>query len=178
MQHLTTFESLPPELWAWLRYPLVITDKLKQVCQHVQMEVLSHEQVLADPWERHFLKEFSLIRREILMRGDGVQCWFARTMIPQTTYESDQVFFDRLHREPLSHLIFDEPTVCRYLLHSYGIDAKNAEYHWVTPKFQQNAAHLWMRLSYFKLHAAFPFYLAEVFLPDLLRVSKGIECLK
>lgn len=167
---LTAFKTVPPAVFEWLRYPFVITEKLKTVRKKVEMQVLSHQQVDSNHWEQEILgiKPEKIIRRDIVMRGDNLPCWFARTMIPQATYKQDQFFFDRLRQEPLSHLIFNEPRVCRYLLRSYAIDKHNLEYEWVTFLFKAEAPILWMRLSYFLLDEHYPFYLAEIFLPALL----------
>lgn len=109
--------------------------------------------------------QHALIRRDILISAAGQRCWFARTMIPSATYELEPSFFDRLHHEPLGHLIFNEPNVVRQVLHSYGINARHLEYHWLAPEWREDVATLWARLSCLEFKQKAWFYLVEIYLP-------------
>jgi chorismate lyase len=148
-----------------------ITPQLACSKSNVRMEKLAQAWVCPNWWESHVTNIFTelLIRRDILMLADDKPCWFARTMIPDSTYERAPDFFDRLQQEPLANLIFNEPRVERILLHSYGIDEKNLEYHWLQPAWRLSHQALWMRLCTFSLDRRSRFYLAEIFLPSLLK---------
>jgi chorismate--pyruvate lyase len=161
----STFNSLPAEKFEWLSYTDMLTEKLRKTSAQVEMIVLSHEWVPSNWWERHVLHlNGMVIRRDILMQAEGKPRWFARTMIPEATYQRDPTFFDRLHQEPLGKLIFNEPRVVRRMIHSYGIDGRHLELYWLNRDWFKNDESLWMRISFLELMPSAPFYLAEIFL--------------
>lgn len=181
---LSTFASLPDCLWPWVRCTNVITKRLMSQCDKVVMQVLderwlmSHDQVLenrsyiGDPLSRFMKfgmtwKVIPCFKRDILMLGDENPCWFARTYIPQKSFDHDPSFFERLQHEPLSHLVYGEKRVCRTFMHSYSIDQQDIIYHWVHCDWHQNTSPLWVRYSTFHFDQHYPFYLIEVFLPAL-----------
>lgn len=169
----STFKTLPLSLFEWLSMTQAITPQLALRQNEVRMEKLVQAWVEPNWWEVHVINQHQpLIRRDILMWAEAQPCWFARTMIPESTYQRAPEFFDRLQQEPLANLIFNEPRVERLRLHSYGIDKMNLEYHWLQPMWRQSHTALWMRLSRFMFEQKMPFYLAEIFLPGLLN-KKG-----
>ncbi|WP_232220578.1 hypothetical protein [Legionella tunisiensis] len=53
----------------------------------------------------------------------------------------------------------------------YAVTQQSLEYYWLLPYLDRQRAELWARLSVFTLAEKAPFYLLEVLLPDLLRVT-------
>ena len=100
------------------------------------------------------------------MSAHKIPCWYARTIIPSKTYNSDKVFFGRLKTEPLGNLIFDSNQVQRVSLINYPITPDNIEYYWITNWLKTNPTTVWARLSTFNFNSKFPFFLLEIFLPD------------
>lgn len=169
----STFSTLPLDLFEWISHTSVMTEKLRQQVGPVEMEILTHDWTSPNHWEHEVLKQNALLlRRDVLIKAKGSICWFARTMIPITTYQLAPSFFDRLHQEPLAHLIFNEPRVTRDLLHSYGINQHHLEYDCLGKHKPDVDSDLWMRLSMFTFQQSSTFYLAEVYYPAMHVVWK------
>lgn len=176
---LRSFAPIPLPIIDFLCCVDAITDKLKECSQKVRMEVLSHAQAPVNWWERYVLgmtHHASLLRRDIVTFSQEHACWFARTMVPDTTYHANPVFFDRLHNEPLAHLIYNEPRISRERIYSYTVSPQMLEYHWPAPMWILQASSLPVRVSIFRLEETFEsyrFYLVEIFLPGLLH---AVQC--
>ena len=172
---LSTFHHMPMVLIDWMLCQQAITDKLSRIAQHVRVEVLSHQWQPTNDWEHRLLRvtDSQLIRRDVVIKADGQPCWFARTMIPEQTYQQDPVFFDRLERTSLRTLVYHEPRVLRSLMHSYSFSQAVLEYHWLPQSFSEVADHLWGRLSMFHFDRQGYFYLFEVFLPRFIRALES-----
>lgn len=161
----STFAPVPLELLSWLRHTDVMTDRLKSYAPQVSLKILEHDWVEANAWELKYLGiEGSLLRRNVLIQSQNQPCWYARTMIPNTTYQRAPEFFDRLHQEPLAHLIYDEPRVTRCWIYSYGISPSQPEWLWWANLQYLAIERLWMRVSAFQFDQDDFFYLAELFL--------------
>jgi chorismate--pyruvate lyase len=98
-------------------------------------------------------------------------CWYARTIIPNTSYQENDVFFNRLQKESLGALIFNESRIKRVHMMHYPVNTQSIEYHWVTKCVPCSVKTLWTRFSIFILNDEFPFYLIEILLPALERYS-------
>ena len=165
---MSTFATTPVSLLSWLRYTSIISDRLKSICQKVEMQILAQQWIIPGAWEKAvFSIQTACFQRDILMLGEGSPCWFARTLIPEQSMEHDKFFFEQLQHKPLSYLIYDEPRVFRVLMHSYSIDKHYPEYAWLAKDWHQCRQMLWVRRSTFQLDKQHAFYLTEVFLPAL-----------
>lgn len=160
-----TFQSVPLVLYDWLMHQEAITEKLKAYSPSVKMTILSHDWRMAD--------EKRVMVRDIIMEAGASVCWFARTRIPQSTYQADPDFFGRLTQEPLSHLIYHEVRVVRQVMHTVSLSADHPVYQWVDASWHENEAVLWARFSTFYLDQIYPFYLIEIYLPGLIRAIKS-----
>jgi len=155
----------------WMTYQGSLTNKLKETAGDARIELLGQGLELANDWEKEFLSitDSQVFRRDIVMWAFDKPCWYARTMIPDKTYQANLAFFGRLRKESMGDLIFNEPTLKRVDFKNYSIDAHSVEYDWVRFLLKDSKTLLWIRLSTFKLSEEFPFFLLEILLPQLRR---------
>ena len=164
---------IPSAILPWSTYQSSLTARLKVIADDARLDVLSQRWESPDAFDTAVLhlNDKSILHREILMWAWDNPCWYARTIIPSPTYHIDTVLFNRLKKESLGDLIFNEKRIKRDYLKFYAIDKLAQEYQWLNPQIHQNAETLWVRLSQFSLDD-YPFFLIEVLLPGLLRYSK------
>lgn len=170
----TLSADAPASLLPWLTHTQSLTEKLKHAAGETSMKVVS-QGFKQDWWSQHVLELASapVLQREIVMYAQGRACWYARTLIPNTTWQDNLALFAQLHHLSLGQLIFNpEHNISRSWLRHYAIDPGMIEFHWPQEELTAHAKQLWMRLSQFKIAAQHPFYLAEILLPGLLEVSQ------
>jgi chorismate--pyruvate lyase len=160
---------LPPvPLRPWLTHQHSLTDKLKSVACDVRLEVCRHEWGDPDLWDQQTLQlSERALHREILMWAGGDTCWYARTIIPSSTYLTEELLFDRLKTQALGELIWNHPHIKRTAITPYAINKNALEYGFLTPRMHQDTHPLWARLSTLSVHEHHSFYLLEIFLPGL-----------
>ncbi|MCX7116803.1 MAG: chorismate lyase [Legionellales bacterium] len=164
--------EVPSFLIPWLTEQGAITDRLIQESGDAQLEVLIQAFRSTNAWEEQVLhlKKEEIFYREILMWSHKTRCWFARTLIPKDTYQSDLLFFGRLQHETLGALIYDEPRVKRGERFCYSIGKESIEYHGLTSAMHEFSDVLWARRSVYTFQEQGDFYLLEIFLPGLERM--------
>ena len=163
-------EQKPPEkLLPWLTYVHFLTDKLKSATGDARLEVLRQEWVKRNWWDKHTLgiQDELVLHREILMWSQANLCWYARTIIPESTYKTNTDLFDRLRKESLGHLIFQGSVIHRQQMYYYSITQDRIEYHWLNDVMHQHTKELWVRLSEFSVQEKGSFFLTEILLPGL-----------
>ncbi|MCE3043907.1 chorismate lyase [Legionella sp. 16cNR16C] len=166
---------LPPAEWAtWLTHKAALTEKLRQETGDARLELIQQVMTKRNWWDRFFLgiSEESVIHRDVMMFSGNQCCWFARSVIPESTFEQNNSFFNRLQKESLGQIVFNSPNVERVSLSHYSIDNNFQEYYWIKEELIRNASKLWVRYSRFIINGHFPFYLIEILLPDLSRIKK------
>lgn len=165
--------TLSPSLHSWVIFQESLTHRLKGVAGDARLEILSHQFDLVDWWDQQVLslEKGTVLHREILMWAWEHRCWYARTIIPATTHHADVAFFGRLQNEPLGAMLFNEPKVRRANFVFYAINQQSLEYHWLSPLMHGHENVLWARLSMFMFSEKHPFFLLEIFLPGLMRVT-------
>ena len=161
---LITEAEPDPYILSWLTHDTSLTAKLKKVSGEASLSLLSAKWSVPDWWDKMVLKirDERVYRREILMSSASMPCWYARTLIPESCYHLDQVFFNRLKQESLNHLIFDEDKVQRTSLFHYFINEHCIETHWLPDHFLTDPTPLWLRFSEFNFMNKATFYLCEV----------------
>lgn len=173
IKNITT--HAPNELIEWLLYKDFLMTKLKNLCEKVTLQVISQDWIKKSWWEKHHLNiSTEFLCREIIMKGDENICWYAKTLLPKTTYDNYLELFARLDKEPLGNLLFDPANnIKRENFKYYPINSDYLEYHFLDKVGLSNLDDiLWMRLSAFSFPSNDVFYLAEIFLPDLYQVIK------
>ena len=161
-------------LLSWLTYEHSLTDRLnKNLDKPARLELLSQRWVSATWWDIYVLKlkKESVLHRDIIMWAEEA-CWYARTILPASTYKSSPSFFDRLEREPLGQLIFHEPMIKRVEMINYSINKSSVEYYWLKKALVDVdilEEEYWLRFSSFIVNDLSPFFLIEVLLPGLMR---------
>jgi chorismate lyase len=170
--HVLVKANPPANLLTWLTYQSSLTDKLKANTGDAQLKLINQRWVLPSWWDKFMLglSGTMVMQRNILMVAWQTPCWYARTIIPNDTYEAYRFFFDRLKHESLGDIIYNESRIKRNNMVTYAIDSQCLEYHWLPTSLQDKNAQFWLRLSVFTVADNSPFYLIEVFLPGLLKV--------
>lgn len=166
-----TVHNLPPKLLkAWLEHSYSLTEKLKEEAGEARLQRLTQYWCNPDWWDKFNLSgnHKKMLHREILMWARQKPCWYARTIIPASTFQNDVSLFSRLQQESLGNLIFSNEEVKRIALIHYAINAQCIEYHWLDESMHENADILWLRLSTFSLRDHYPFFLVEILLPGLI----------
>lgn len=161
----------PPSLLPWLTYEASLTDRLQAKAGNTRLDVLGQHWESPDLWDKQVLhiKDKAVLHREIVMWASDEPCWYARTIIPQTTHDAGKAIFDRLKNESLGALIFNEDRIKRASLIHYPIDAQSIEYHWLNETMHRKAKIVWVRMSTFTIDNVFPFCLIEIMLPGIMR---------
>ena len=163
--------ELPPLLLPWVTFQGALTEQLKQTAGDARLDVIGQRFEYADAWDKQVLRieNDRVLHREIVMYAWSDPCWYARTIIPDTTYQADLVFFDRLQQESLGAMIFNEPKIKRIDFMYYPIGEWAHEYDWLNQLMIEREKTLWVRRSIFTLNNSFPFFLVEILLPGLMR---------
>jgi chorismate-pyruvate lyase len=153
---------------SWLHYDKPITDKLKRITGEAQLQLLSQEWKRSTGWDAHIIHiNERILQREIFMNSQSKVYWYARAVIPQTCYDIDPDFFDRLNRESIRNLIFDEPKVRRVNRLTYPVTNQNLEFYWVKKHLKSIEGICWARIAEFSFLEKGSFYLIEMFLPNI-----------
>jgi len=165
-------KNLPEKLAPWLEHQGSITDKLKALAGEARLQLLKHTWELTDPWDQitlHLEPKLSVLHREIIMWAHHEPCWFARTVLPKTTYQAEEALFCRLETTPLGELIHHHPHIQRTSINAYPILPNTMEHTYLIHALKPLDKTLWGRCSTFTLNNTHEFYLLEIFLPKLLR---------
>ena len=158
----------PTAIEPWLSYDKPLTDKLRELSGDAEIELLSQGWIFSKWWDKYALdlKE-KLFQREIFMKSQGEICWYARTIIPSSTYALEPTFFNRLENESIRNLIFNEPKVKITKRIIYPIDELAIEFHWVKKYLTTINGDFWVRLAEFSFQNKNSFYLMEILFPKL-----------
>jgi len=171
---LLAISNSPTEaLKIWLYYGLSLTEKLKSQSGEAELEVLNQNWSQPNWWDKYTLGlSEPLIHRDILMFSRQIPCWFARTIIPSETFNTNRAIFDRLAEESLGSIVFNEPSIRRELMHNYAINDRCLEYHWLPESLKNIKTVLDVRLSIYTIAEKASFCLVEILLPGLMKVIK------
>ncbi|MDF1683148.1 MAG: chorismate lyase [Legionellaceae bacterium] len=165
----------PAQLIPWLEHQGSITDKLKALSGEARLQLLKHTWELTDTWDQNTLNlepNHSVLHREILMWAHNEPCWFARTVLPKTTYQAEEALFSRLETTPLGELIHHHSDIKRTSIKPYPILPNSMEHAYLTHALDPIITPLWGRCSTFTLRTQHDFYLLEIFLPKLLKLIR------
>ncbi|WP_131781646.1 chorismate--pyruvate lyase family protein [Legionella gresilensis] len=171
-------KDIPPSsLLPWLTYEQSLTKRLQNLTGEApKLTVLKQHWCYVNWWDKYVLglKEGeSVIHREITISAKNKKCWYGRTIIPASTYQSYEDFFARLNHENLGQLIFSSKSISRFYHKFYAIKPETIEYYWVKPLIYDNDV-LWARFAVFAINNQAQFYLIEILLPDLLKVTNEL----
>ncbi|HVT62904.1 MAG TPA: chorismate lyase [Legionellaceae bacterium] len=173
MAMITPLITPPAHLLPWLTHTTYLMQELKKKAGDAHLDILSQSWAITTDWDQHILHldDELVLHRDVVILAYETPCWFARTILPATTYQTDELLFERLEREPLGNIIFNNTAIERVSLRYYPIDPSDAEYTWIPASIYQGQKKLWMRLSQFAVHHKTSFYLVEIFLPGLEKYS-------
>src|SRR3990167_3210346 len=113
---MTNYSNPPEKLIPWLCYEASLTEKLKETTGDASIQVLG--QGLRRPiwWEKKVLglHEKLVFMREIVMYSHETRCWYARTLVPESTHQAHHDFFARLEKNALHVMLFQEKLAVRH----------------------------------------------------------------
>lgn len=158
-----------PSLLLWLECTEYLMEKLRARSGDATLHVLHQGWYEASIWDQETLKvpAQKVIYRDIIVTAWEQPCWYARTVLPEETYQKHAILFERLKTEPLGNLIFNEPSIDRLSIRYAPIEHQSVEYTWLTQDLHQDISPLWVRYSEFRVHKNWPFFLCEIMLPGL-----------
>jgi len=153
----------------WRTHTNSLTEKLHAAKGDTELELISQKWVLTSWWDTYLLgiKDGQVFQREIIMKNHNTPYWYARTVIPYTSFHYEAVFFIRLENESIKNLIFGNDKVKRISLIDYPVNEKSIEYHWVKKYLPHVNGVMWVRLAEYLYKNSASFYITEVLLPDL-----------
>ncbi|BDZ74460.1 MAG: chorismate--pyruvate lyase [Methylophaga sp.] len=162
-------QSLPYDLREWLTDTGSLTKRLQHVSEHaVNVELLHYDWQTALPEESLFLQQplqrIQLGREVLLCDGDTPEI-YARTIIPQSTYQVLPSRFDNLGVKPLGQMLFDEPSLSRSEIQVAQLTPQHWLYQLATEALDICPDVLWARRSCFYLKGQ-PVLVCEIFLPS------------
>ena len=166
--------AYPPQyLLSWLTCTTYMMEQLYAKSGNADLKVLHQNWEPTNDWDRQTLalSDELVLHRDIVVSAWEHPCWFARTILPRSTYDAHLSLFERLNQEPLGNLIFRTPAVQRLRLEHYSIETGSVEYAWVPKAIDTQQKLLWLRCSTFQVKDAELFYLVEILLPDLEHYS-------
>lgn len=165
-------QSPPQYLLPWLTCTTYLTEKLFSRSGNTRLQVCQQIWESANDWDKQnlALKDERVLHRDIVTYAWDHACWFARSILPEATYQAHEDLFARLNHEPLGNLIFHAQDIQRLSLRTYSITSQAPESTWL-PHALRSEQGLWLRLSVFQVKEAERFYLVEILLPDLERYS-------
>jgi chorismate lyase len=163
--------NVPRSLLPWVIHRDAMTLKLKQAAGDARLTILTQGWIISGWWDQYVLglDRQVILQREILMSAWQHNCWYARTIIPELTYQANTAIFNRLGRESLGDIIFSDKRIKRYSMINYAVDTHSIEYHWLKSIVPEESGSLWARLAIFTIDEDYPFFLIEILLPDLCR---------
>lgn len=165
---------IPPELSTWLtQNTRPQTDILQELTGDASLELLEQQWINTNLWEKTVLglPDKQVFRREIIMRSHDKPCWYARTIIPHSCFQQDSSFFEQLYTKQLTLLLFNQTAVMRTHFCHYSITEACQEYYWAKKQGVSLMNSSVVRASTYTFHNTAQFYLIEILLPDLLRLS-------
>lgn len=174
---MTNYVPHPEKLIPWLLYEKSLTEKLKSTTGDASIQVLEFGLRRPSWWDKKVLgiQEKLVFVREIVMYSHEISCWYARTIVPETTYQVHQDFFASLEKNALHVMLFQEKLAVRKSMQCDAISQNELEYYWVkrfVPDCYVNDSSssltLWVRRCCFLIGGKEPFYLVEIFLPQFL----------
>lgn len=156
-------------LLPWLTHSDSLTEKLKAEAGCVDLQVLRQSWAKTSWWEANVLTvdEPDIFCREVLISSHNNPCWYAKSMIPLSTYQANKSLFEKLSSQPLGELIFNNPNIIRTQLIYYSIKEECSEYHWLSQNVHIGHQLLWARLAAYEVNKKYPFYLLEILLPGI-----------
>lgn len=154
---------------SWLTYTESLTDRLFMATGNVTLDLLSQGWVQSTAHDHYFLaiEDHDVLQREIMMKSYKTPYWYARTVIPRSSYDKNPDFFKRLENESVRNLVFDKAHVRRNQLIHYPITKDAVEYSWVLNHLPHVCGTIWVRCCDYVLQDSAVFYLFELLLPEI-----------
>lgn len=162
----------PDYLHAWLYATTALTKHLRTICQESSVTVLEQGLKPANWWERYVLScEQPVFRRDVLISAQKKPYWFARTIIPQSTFQQHSESFNRLQRETITALIYDNDRIKREHLNVFCINKESAAFYWLDPSLRNQEKQLWGRMAQYCFDGRDPFFIVELFLSSMKDIT-------
>ena len=168
------FPNLTPALREWLLYRQSMTQRLREHCHNVEVEVLQHQIQLPQREEAQTLglkPRQCVLVREIIMHCDGSPWLYGRTIIPRDFLRGPNKDFAKLGSRPIGEILFGDPKIHRSAFEITQLSSQHKEHQLLRHYWQQAPTHLWARRSQF-YRGKHSLLLLEVFLPNIVLAIK------
>jgi len=167
-QFLPCSDKPPAPLLPWLCHPGSLTAKLREYSGDARLQVIKQDWRAPNWWDKSVLglQSHRILQRDILMSSKKKACWFARSLMPEPTVQSNPDVFERLQQEALGDIVFSHEHIQRTSLTHYAALPQCIEYHWPDASLINQAPIIWLRLSTFSIRRHYPFFLTELFIPS------------
>lgn len=166
-------QTLPEHLSAWMQHPR-LTQSIEAKFDH-QIQLLQQNFSQLEPEESQLLNARPGSRcwlREICHQGDSKRLVYARTVVPEITYERFSNEFNALGERSIGEmLLFKDPNIQRSELKYCLINAKHPLYARCV-EILDKAPHYYARQSTFHWQE-YPLLIIEVYSPDNTRWQPG-----
>ncbi|MDF1759886.1 MAG: chorismate lyase [Coxiellaceae bacterium] len=150
----------------WLTKPYILTEALEQHCDKLDMQLLSmqFDEAYQDEIDRLDQPGPYMIRR-VAFYGDDHAWTYARVVIPEVTYLSQQTAFDNLVNKPMGvNMLYNNPDVSRS---EFEFSTVSTDYDTsLIPLNNNQAGIVFARRSVFTIKKL-PLLISEFFSPQL-----------
>lgn len=151
----------------WLTKPTILSQALKEHCQHLTVDVLSQQFSEVELSEKALQVAGTPFVRRIFLRGDDVPWTYGRVVIAANTYQTYFPQFAHLGSQPLGEtLLYNNPDVTRGSFEYAVLMTDATLYQEIQASLPLSVSALWGRRSYFYLKQL-PLLVTEVFLPAI-----------
>lgn len=158
----------------WLRDKGSLTARIQQRCETFSVRTLYSKQMNAAYDETALLElpnNQKIFTREVYLYADSKPVVFAHSVVKIQHLRGAWRSLRNLGARPLGAVLFAHPMVHRAPLHYYVLKSHHVLYRRAIENLGIAPPKLWARRSVFTLHGA-PLLVTEVFLPDILNLSK------
>ncbi len=145
----------------WLNHQGSITQRLLQEKQDAHLSVLNQT------WVKEQHNDKLSFQREIVIYSHAIPQWYARTLIPQDTYQFKKDVFERLGSTPIGYYLFHNSEVARVALDYQPIDNTHACFNWLPATLKNISETFWLRKSLFTIAHNYSLTIHEIFMPYL-----------
>lgn len=171
------FPNLTHALREWLLYRQSMTQRLREHCHKVEVEVLQHQIHFPQREEAQMLglkPRQCVLVREIIMHCDGSPWLYGRSIIPRDFMHGPNKSFAKLGSRPIGEILFSDRQIRRSTFEIAQLNPQHKEHQLLAHYWQQAPTHLWARRSQFYRDKQ-SLLLLEVFLPDMLLAIKKYD---
>lgn len=162
-------QKIPVDLHPWLIDTGSLTAKLRKLCDHFSVHLISQVNRMSLPHEAGLLElklSEAVIDREVQLYCGDFPVIYARSLIPLKAVSDRFQGLDSMGENPLGEKIFSDPQLNRSPIEWTSLDASHPLYAHAIENASEKPDYIYGRRSLF-YGAAKPIMISEFFLPDI-----------